>query len=70
MYSKCILVYVLYFLFFITEYFSLIMKYILQHRTKSSGSVVTYCNKPVGVQSVDKAGHEAHLTGRCKDVQV
>lgn len=35
-----------------------------------SNNVATYCNKPVGVQPVDKAGHEAQLTGRCKDVQV
>lgn len=41
-----------------------------EHRTTTSTNVVTHRNKPVGVQSVDEAGHEAHLASRCKDMQV
>lgn len=30
----------------------------------------TYCYKPIGVESINESGHEAHLTGWCQDVKV
>lgn len=30
----------------------------------------TYCDKPIGVESVEEAGREAHLTSRCQDMKV
>lgn len=30
----------------------------------------TYCDKPIGVEFVEEAGREAHLTSRCQDMKV